>query len=75
MIAELIAALAVAAAPASTTTAPQRDQVRANAPEAKPAAQANVTARERARLAKAQNKDTKCSTKQKPEAQKKAAAT
>jgi hypothetical protein len=42
---------------------------------AQPAQKSAVTPRETARIAKAQNKDTKCATKEKQQRQKKATAT
>lgn len=79
MIAKTIAALlaAVALPAAAQTATPRTDPSpgKARATESAPRTDGKVTARERARVAKAQNMESKCSTKQRHDRQKKATAT
>lgn len=79
MIARTIAALVAAVAlPAAAQTAAARpDTGQGNAPAVAGATKADgkVTARSRARVAKAQNKDSKCIGMRKKDVQKKATAT
>lgn len=79
MIARTIAALVAAVAlPAAAQTAPARTEAAQGKPPAMAGAaktDGKVTARERVRVAKAQNKDSKCIGMRKKDLQKKATAT
>ena len=76
ILAAFAAALALpAAAQQDTQPVEQRTQPVAAPAPAKPADKATTTPRENARIAKAQNKETKCAAKEKQPRQKKATAT
>ena len=78
MIARTIAALVAAVAlptAAQTATRPDAGQGKAPAVAGATKTDGKVTARERVRVAKAQNKDSKCNTMRKKDLQKKATAT
>ena len=74
-IAALVAAVALPAAAQAATARPEAGQGKAPAVAGATKTDGKVTARERVRVAKAQNKDTKCIGMRKKEVQKKATAT